>query len=96
MSAAMRSRTNDPSPTSVYETMEMQPKNKEKEQGRYAVTIWGRTFNSVMLMVHFNIFLYAMCFWIQTGTLPVSMLNQNYGLESGVESCKVMTYFVVI
>lgn len=29
-------------------------------------------FNKVILSTHFNIFLYATCFWIQIGTLPVS------------------------
>ena len=43
-------------------------------EDKYKVTIMGRQFNSVILMTHFNIFLYAMCFWIQTGTLPVSVI----------------------
>lgn len=30
--------------------------------------------NKVILSTHFNIFLYATCFWIQIGTLPVSLI----------------------
>ena len=29
----------------------------------------------IVYMTHFNIVLYAMCFWIQTGVLPVSKNN---------------------
>ena len=36
------------------------------------VTIFGWKFNKVIAVTHINIFLYATCFWIQTGTLPVS------------------------
>lgn len=37
------------------------------------VTIGKWKFNKVILSTHFNIFLYATCFWIQIGTLPVSL-----------------------
>lgn len=36
------------------------------------VRFLGWTFNKVILITHVNIFLYSTCFWIQTGTLPVS------------------------
>jgi hypothetical protein len=36
-------------------------------------------FNRVILSTHFNIFLYATCFWIQIGTLPVR-LNSLFSL----------------
>ena len=38
------------------------------------VTIFGWKCNKVILVTHINIFLYATCFWIQTGTLPVSFI----------------------
>ena len=39
------------------------------------VTVFGWTFNKVIAVTHFNIFLYATCFWIQTGTLPVGIVE---------------------
>ena len=41
------------------------------------VNIVGRKVNYVILLAHFNIFLYALCFWIQNGTLPVRLNNNN-------------------
>ncbi|ESO83196.1 hypothetical protein LOTGIDRAFT_133911 [Lottia gigantea] len=41
----------------------------DEKKGRI-ITIFGRQFNSVILLTHFNIFLYATCFWIQQGVLP--------------------------
>lgn len=38
------------------------------------VCIAGRTFKVVSLITHLNICLYATCFWIQIGALPVSGL----------------------
>lgn len=37
-----------------------------------SVRIWGRAYNLVILITHLNICLYATCFWIQIGALPVS------------------------
>lgn len=39
---------------------------------RSNVRFLGWTFNKVILITHVNIFLYSTCYWIQTGTLPVS------------------------
>lgn len=36
--------------------------------------LFGRVFNSVIVATHVNICLYATCFWIQIGVLPVSTL----------------------
>ena len=47
------------------------------ESNMHTVTIAGRTFNKVVMMTHFNIFLYAACFWIQAGVLPVSGKNNH-------------------
>ena len=40
---------------------------------QYNVRLFGWTFHRVILVTHVNIFLYSTCFWIQTGTLPVSI-----------------------
>jgi hypothetical protein len=37
------------------------------------VCIAGRTFKVISIVTHLNICLYATCFWIQIGSLPVSM-----------------------
>lgn len=36
--------------------------------GRYSI-------RTIVFVTHFNIFLYSTCFWIQLGTLPVSMMS---------------------
>ena len=41
------------------------------------VTIFGWKFNKVIAVTHINIFLYATCFWIQTGTLPVGIITDQ-------------------
>ena len=41
------------------------------------VSIFGWKFNRVILVTHINIFLYATCFWIQTGTLPVGIYHKK-------------------
>ena len=46
----------------------------------YTLRIAGRTFNSVILITHLNICLYATCFWIQIGALPVSMFANEGGI----------------
>ena len=38
-----------------------------------ASSVPKRTILKVLGALHFNIFLYSTCFWIQTGVLPVSM-----------------------
>ncbi|XP_022337784.1 solute carrier family 22 member 18-like [Crassostrea virginica] len=43
------------------------------------VTIGKWKFNKVILSTHFNIFLYATCFWIQIGTLPY--LTKKLGVD---------------
>ena len=42
------------------------------DSGDNMVKIFNFKVHKVVLVVHINIFLYATCFWIQTGTLPVS------------------------
>ena len=43
------------------------------------IKVLGRTFSRTSVLVHFNIVLYAACFWIQIGVLPVSSTNiQHY------------------
>lgn len=58
----------------------------EKDQAQtgsiHDIKIAGRTFNKVILVTHLNIFLYSTCFWIQIGTLPVSIfLHVNFFLS---------------
>lgn len=45
--------------------------------GDIAIGKWK--FNKVILSTHFNIFLYATCFWIQIGTLPY--LTKKLGVD---------------
>ena len=63
------------------------PKDEESGRGSETVTIAGRTFNYVILTTHVNIFLYATCFWIQTGALPVSKLCSFIGMFHSGNVC---------
>lgn len=53
---------------------------KSKNLNR-SITIFGRSFNYILLLTHFNIFLYAACFFIQVGTLPVSIVKHIESLK---------------
>lgn len=44
---------------------------RNQESG--SVRLFGWNLNKVIIVTHVNIFLYSTCFWIQTGTLPVSI-----------------------
>ena len=37
-------------------------------------------YKRVLIVTHVNIFLYAMCFWIQNGSLPVNILLYSFSL----------------
>ena len=45
----------------------------QKPGDKYEMNLFGFKFNTVIAVTHVNIFLYATCFWIQTGALPVSI-----------------------
>ena len=81
-----RGLKNDPK---QYEELEkrferIEAKRKQNEGGENGTTkvdalccspdIWERR-NSIFLVTHINVFLYATCFFIQVGTLPVRMLK---------------------
>ncbi|CAH1774902.1 unnamed protein product, partial [Owenia fusiformis] len=57
------------------------------------ITIFGKKFNFVILVTHFNIFLYAACFWIQTGTLPY--LTKKLGVDAVIYGYLQTTFAVV-
>ena len=48
-------------------------KKKEEEEGM-AEQQGGRGLRErIVLITHFNVFMYATCYWIQSGTLPVCL-----------------------
>ena len=56
---------------------EMKGEDHQRERiSNMNVTVFGWTFNKVIAVIHLNIFLYATCFWIQTGTMPVGNSNR--------------------
>lgn len=55
------------------ERSEVRELNSDRKNGR-AQTLQQTENRRVIIITHINIFLYATCFWIQNGTLPVSFL----------------------
>ncbi|KAL3889020.1 hypothetical protein ACJMK2_001379 [Sinanodonta woodiana] len=59
----------------------------------HTIRLFGRDFNTVILVTHINIFLYASCFWIQTGTLPY--LSKKLGVNPTMFGYLQTTFAVV-
>ncbi|KAL3889099.1 hypothetical protein ACJMK2_001455 [Sinanodonta woodiana] len=59
----------------------------------HMIRLFGRDFNTVILVTHINIFLYASCFWIQTGTLPY--LSKKLGVNPTMFGYLQTTFAVV-
>ncbi|OWF38856.1 solute carrier family 22 member 18-like [Mizuhopecten yessoensis] len=57
------------------------------------IKIFGRSFNSTIVATHVNIFLYATCFWIQTGALPY--LTKKLGVDMVVFGYLQTTFAIV-
>ncbi|XP_069105931.1 LOW QUALITY PROTEIN: solute carrier family 22 member 18-like [Argopecten irradians] len=57
------------------------------------IKLLGRSFNTVIVATHVNIFLYATCFWIQTGALPY--LTKKLGVDMVVFGYLQTTFAVV-
>jgi len=47
-----------------------QKENDAKEKGSKVLTIETGQNKRIVLITHFNVFMYATCYWIQSGTLP--------------------------
>ncbi|XP_062568913.1 solute carrier family 22 member 18-like [Saccostrea cucullata] len=58
---------------------EVSEKNTQLPHSTNEVQIGKWKFNRVIFSTHFNIFLYATCFWIQIGTLPY--LTKKLGVD---------------
>lgn len=54
--------------------------DQKDSSDKYEFNMFGRRFNKVILVTHVNIFLYATCFWIQTGALPY--LSKKLGVNA--------------
>ncbi|KAK3588585.1 hypothetical protein CHS0354_001911 [Potamilus streckersoni] len=59
----------------------------------HKIQLFGRDFNKIILVTHINIFLYAACFWIQTGTLPY--LSKKLGVNPVMFGYLQTTFAVV-
>ncbi|XP_064597654.1 solute carrier family 22 member 18-like [Liolophura sinensis] len=57
------------------------------------LSLFGRTINFVVLVTHILIFLYATCFWIQTGALPY--LTKKLGVDPVVYGYLQTTFAIV-
>ncbi|KAK6187074.1 hypothetical protein SNE40_006322 [Patella caerulea] len=60
---------------------------------QHMIKIAGRKFHKVILVTHFNVFLYATCFWIQQGVLPY--LSVKLGVDQ-VTFGYLQTVFAVV
>lgn len=61
----------------------IESKRKQKEDGLLTIDtvpiapeVWQQR-GLIFFVTHFNVFLYATCFFIQVGTLPVSIFDNN-------------------
>lgn len=56
-----------------YNKLEEKFSKIERDRLEKAAAVPERKKTTILLVTHFNVFLYATCFFIQTGTLPVSL-----------------------
>ncbi|XP_041361794.1 solute carrier family 22 member 18-like [Gigantopelta aegis] len=85
-------KSGDDKPTAE-ETMKTEPLLSPDGAGDQTVKIFNFKVHKVVLVVHINIFLYATCFWIQTGTLPY--LSKRLGVDPVVFGYLQTTFAVV-
>ncbi|KAK3087813.1 hypothetical protein FSP39_010977 [Pinctada imbricata] len=93
MTSEVRERSSEPRNKEQHYTENMSTESVERGYPTRTIHIAGRQFNLVILMTHLNIFMYATCFWIQTGTLPY--LTKKLGVDS-VMFGQLQTIFAVV
>ena len=64
--------TDDPNPSMQQKVTNPKPTTEEGSRNGDDWNILGYQINKVVLIVHVNICIYATCFFIQIGALPVS------------------------
>ncbi|XP_059143145.1 solute carrier family 22 member 18-like [Physella acuta] len=88
-----RTATTGNMPTYSASDMKVDSSREEDDLDTPRVRLFGRSFNRVVMMTHFNIFLYSSAFWIQTAVFPY--LSKELGADPVVFGYLQTTFAVV-